>query len=148
MAQVIAPIMDDILNGMSPYGLTSLDASLTNIPNYYNCRGDIDFYGTNPSQVPALEAVLRAGGVYTSCRHPDAPVPESKKKSESGGAGGIKSRIVVVKDWKSQKEVCIYFLSPSDIVISYLHLFRSSSLRYLTKLRCFRVPAYILLLRF
>lgn len=115
-AQKLAPIVDAMLSeGESsppPYGLTFLDASLSNTPNYYNCKGHIEFYGTDLSQIPALEAVLRSGGIYVSDRHPDAPESSSKKASAGGGggSGGVQSRTVVVKDWKSQKEVSYLIL--------------------------------------
>lgn len=125
MAAVLAPIMDAMSadnEADESYGLTSIDATVPTSPNYYNCNLEVEFWGKDLSQVPALEQALtydsaagKKTGIRILDRNPEAPVPESsssgrKKKGNSkegdGSHGGVVARTVAVKDWKSQKEVC------------------------------------------
>lgn len=126
MAAVLAPIMDAMSadsDAEISYGLTSIDATVPTSPNYYNCNLEVEFWGKDLSQVPALEQALtynsaagKKTGIRILDRNPEAPVPESsssgrKKKSNAkegdGSHGGVVARTVAVKDWKSQKEVCL-----------------------------------------
>lgn len=125
MAAVLAPIMDAMGaddEGEDAYGLTSIDATVPTQPNYYNCNLEVEFWGKDLTQVPALEqaltydsAVGKKTGVRILDRNPEAPLPESSSSSRKkngngkegdGSHGGVVSRTVAVKDWKSQKEVC------------------------------------------